>query len=191
MIRGFLIIATFLLTGISLSAQEDKPLQANPADDLFTLATVAYQEALATKDKGLRKAYYETALRQFAKFQESYPTNARLSESHYYSAVCHDKLGQADKAQPRDQGKGRPGQDENTCDHFDHSSSSVSLRRLSAKRASARVVRKPISARTTATSMKAVSSTRTAKRPQNPMIEMVNISSDTTRSPKLGPRAMR
>ena len=98
MIRGFLIIATFLLTGISLSAQEDKPLQANPADDLFTLATVAYQEALATKDKGLRKAYYETALRQFAKFQESYPTNARLAESHYYSAVCHDKLGQADKA---------------------------------------------------------------------------------------------
>ena len=42
--RGFLILLTLLLAGPLVPAQDDKPLEANPAEDLFTLATVAYQD---------------------------------------------------------------------------------------------------------------------------------------------------
>ena len=75
-----------------------KPLQADPAADLYLVAQMAYQEAVETKDPALKKATYSAAVGQFSRFLQFHPDHAKALEAWYYSAVCYQKLGKDDAA---------------------------------------------------------------------------------------------
>jgi len=86
------------LTPYSSGQQENKGLQSNPADDLFDLAQLAYQEAIDTKDGKRKKANYESALRQFTRFLQHHDNHPHALEAWYYSASCYNALGQKEAA---------------------------------------------------------------------------------------------
>lgn len=70
-----------------------KPLQADPANDLFELALLSYREAGEQKDADRQKTTYMAATRQFNRFHTNFPAHANAIKSWYYSAICYQKVG--------------------------------------------------------------------------------------------------
>ena len=75
------------------AGETEKPLVADPANDLFELAQLSYQEALDEKNPKRRNDTLGVAIRQFERFREAYPKHENAVKSWYYTALCHRKLG--------------------------------------------------------------------------------------------------
>ncbi len=71
----------------------DQPLKADPANDLFQLALLAYREAVEQKNAERQKETYLAAVRQFDRFHTTFPKHSNALKSWYYSAVCYQKVG--------------------------------------------------------------------------------------------------
>ena len=74
-------------------APADKPLRANPTNDLFQLALHSYREAGEVKDAQRMKETYLAAIRQFDRFRARFPAHPNAIKARYYKAICHRKVG--------------------------------------------------------------------------------------------------
>lgn len=73
----------------------EQPLLADPKNDLYLLALHSYREAGEVKDAKRKKETYLAAIRQFDRFHSKFPTHANAIKSWYYTAICHQKIGDA------------------------------------------------------------------------------------------------
>ncbi len=74
-------------------APADKPLRADPANDLFQLALHSYREAGEVKEAQRMKETYLAAIRQFDRFRARFPAHPNAIKARYYKAICHRKVG--------------------------------------------------------------------------------------------------
>ena len=79
--------------GKGTPAPADKPLRADPTNDLFQLALHSYREAGEVKDAQRTKETYLAAIRQFERFHARFPAHPNAIKARYYKAICHRKVG--------------------------------------------------------------------------------------------------
>ena len=97
-------LCLLILLALPLVAQEPdaheqpkKPLESNPEQDLYDLATLYYNNATSEKDPKAQKDAYRLAASKFDRLLRSYPRNAKALESWYFLALSYRELGE-DKA---------------------------------------------------------------------------------------------
>lgn len=81
-----------------IPGEEEAPLTADPARDLFEAATLAYAEGAEAKDPQKQKIAYESSIRNFQRFVTSFPNDARVPRARFFIASCQEKLGNPDAA---------------------------------------------------------------------------------------------
>ncbi|MEM9081236.1 MAG: tetratricopeptide repeat protein, partial [Verrucomicrobiota bacterium] len=75
-----------------------KALVADPANDLYTTAQLAYTEGRDTKNHKRRQDAFTSAKKAFQRFLQNFPHDQRATEARFYIASCHEKLGETQLA---------------------------------------------------------------------------------------------
>ena len=93
----FLILLSLPLAAQEPEAPASKPLESNPVQDLYDLASHYYNEAKGEENPDAKKEAYRLAATKFDRLLRSHPKNTKAIESWYFLALCYRELGE-DKA---------------------------------------------------------------------------------------------
>ncbi|MDP0492498.1 MAG: tetratricopeptide repeat protein [Verrucomicrobiota bacterium JB023] len=102
--RRLIALTLILIHGIACAQESPSaelpapPLQADPANDLFTAGQLAYTEGLEAAKADARRMALGSAVRTFERFLRHFPDDPRSVEARFIIASSQQKLGNAEEA---------------------------------------------------------------------------------------------